>query len=131
MALIALSGLKKVGNTNENHNDNIGALTMDQYGNYFDTSGIVVDQSGALVPEVSAPSTGFNWGSIFTNLLQAIPSVIKDTQPTPTYAYGTPVKNVQPKSASTGINTNTLLLIAAAGIGVYFFTRKNVDNWKI
>ena len=114
MALIALSGVRKIGD-----------LSMDQYGNYIDSStGLVVDQSGALPTTVSAPSTGFNWGSIFTNLLSAAPSLIKATQPTPTYAYGTPVTTVKPTTTSTGISTNTLLLVAAAGIGVYFFTRK-------
>jgi len=114
MALIALSGVRKIGD-----------LSMDQYGNYIDSStGLVVDQSGALPTTVSAPSTGFNWSSIFSNLLQAAPSLIKATQPTPTYAYGTPVTTVKPTTSSTGISTNTLLLVAAAGLGVYFFTRK-------
>jgi len=125
MALIALSGVNRVGNTNENHNDNIGEITMDQYGNYFDTStGLVVDQSGALPTTVSTPSTGFDWTNIFTSLLKATPSLIKATQPTPTYGYGVTPTSLQPKAATTGISTNTLLLIAAAGIGVYFFTRK-------
>jgi hypothetical protein len=84
----------------------------------------VVDQSGALVTETASPSNGFDWTNIFNSLLKATPSLIKATQPTPTYGYGVTPPSLKPKAASTGISTNTLLLIAAAGIGVYFFTRK-------
>jgi hypothetical protein len=114
MALIALSGVNRVGNTNENHNDNIGATGDGTYGD-----GIYTDTTS---PATS--SSNFDWGNIFNSLLQATPSIIKAVSPTPVYAYGTPVTTVKPVTASTGISTNTLLLIAAAGLGVYFFTRK-------
>lgn len=111
MALIALSGLDR--SSNQNYNNNIGGVVIDTYGDP-----VVLD-----APAITTGG-GFDWTNIFTNLLQAVPSVIKATQPTPTYGYGTTPTNVQPRTASTGISTNTLLLIAAAGIGVYFFTKK-------
>lgn len=111
MALIALSGLDR--SSNQNYNNNIGGVVIDTYGDP-----VVLD-----APAITTGG-GFDWTNIFTNLLQAVPSVIKATQPTPTYGYGTTPTTVQPRTASTGISTNTLLLIAAAGIGVYFFTKK-------
>jgi hypothetical protein len=110
MALIALSGVDRF--SNDNYNDNIGGI--------FDTYGdpVVVD-----APAITT-NTGFDWTNIFTNLLQATPSIIKATQPTSNYNYDNTPRPVQPKTTSTGISSNTLLLIAAAGIGVYFFTKK-------
>ena len=117
MALIALSGVNRVGNTNDNYNDNIGGISDGMDFSTIDTT-------------VAAPSTaGFDWTNIFTSLLQVTPSLIKASQPTPTYYGGgsTPTQYDYAKlktSSSTGISTNTLLLIAAAGLGVYFFTKK-------
>ena len=108
MALIALSGVNRVGNSN----DNIGGISDGMDFSTIDTT-------------VTAPSTaGFDWTNIFTSLLQVTPSLIKASQPTPTYGYSTTATTMKPVTASTGISTNTLLLIAAAGLGVYFFTKK-------
>jgi len=60
----------------------------------------------------------------FGSLLKAAPSLIQATKPQPTYGYGYPVTTVKPATPSTGISTNTLLLVAAAGLGIYFFTKK-------
>jgi hypothetical protein len=111
MALIALSGLDR--SSNQNYNNNIGGVVIDTYGDP-----VVLD-----APAITTGG-GFDWTNIFTNLLQAVPNVIRATQPTPNFQSGTMPTTVQPRSASTGLNTNTLLLIAAAGIGVYFFTKK-------
>ena len=113
MALIALSGVNRLGNKNDNDNYIIGATNDGTYGD-----GIFTDTTSS--------TGGFDWTNIFSSLLQATPSIIKAVQPTPTYGYGygLPATTVQPKTVSTGISTNTLLLIAAAGLGVYFFTKK-------
>jgi len=112
MALIALSGVNRVGNTNDNYNNNINGISDGMDFSTIDTT-------------VAAPSTaGFDWTNIFTSLLQVTPSLIKASQPTPTYGYSTTATTMKPVTASTGISTNTLLLIAAAGLGVYFFTKK-------
>jgi hypothetical protein len=111
MALIALSGLDR--SSNQNYNNNIGGVVIDTYGDP-----VVLD-----APAITTGG-GFDWTNIFTNLLQAVPNVIRATQPTPNFQSGTMPTTVQPRTASTGLNTNTLLLIAAAGIGVYFFTKK-------
>ena len=121
MALIALSGVEM-----GKYKKTIGDLTMDANGNYYDTSGMVVDQSGNLPTDTgsSSSSSSFDWTSIFGSLLKAAPSLIKATQPTPVYSYGTPVTTAKPATSTTGISTNTLLLVAAAGLGIYFFTKK-------
>jgi hypothetical protein len=111
MALIALSGLDRSSSTN--YNNNIGGVVIDTYGDP-----VVLD-----APAITTGG-GFDWTNIFTNLLQAVPNVIRATQPTPNFGNNLQPTTVQPRTASTGLNTNTLLLIAAAGIGVYFFTKK-------
>jgi len=123
MALIALSGVE-MGKYAQS-GKRMGDITMDANGNYYDTAtGLLIDQSGSLPNTVTPPSSGFDFTSIFGSLLKAAPSLIQAAKPQPTYAYGTPVTTVKPATPSTGISTNTLLLVAAAGLGIYFFTRK-------
>ena len=110
MALIALSGVE-MGKYAQS-NKRMGAAGD------FTSDGTIIDTTAPT------PSSGFDWTNIFGSLLNAAPSLIKATQPTPVYSYGTPVTTAKPATATTGISTNTLLLIAAAGLGVYFYTRK-------
>jgi len=70
-----------------------------------------------------------NW---FDSILQAAPSIIKALpQNLPTYGYGgaTTQSNpyagyTQPVQPSTGINTDTILLVAGAGLLAYFIFKK-------
>ena len=110
MALIALSGVE-MGKYAQS-NKRMGAAGD------FTSDGTIIDTTAPT------PSSGFDWTNIFGSLLNAAPSLIKATQPTPVYSYGTPVTTAKPATATTGISTNTLLFIAAAGLGVYFYTRK-------
>jgi hypothetical protein len=121
MALVALSGVE-IGSHSK-----MGELSMDANGNYFDTSGMVVDQSGNLPTASGTSSSSFDWTSIFGSLLKVAPVLL---QPKPTInqygqPYGSPYGSTMPPVQKAGISTNTLLLIAAAGLGVYFFTKKS------
>ena len=124
MALIALSGVE-IGK----YKKTMGDLTMDANGNYYDTSGMLVDQSGNLPTDTgsSSSSSSFDWTSIFGSLLKVAPVLL---QPKAAISpYGTPYGSTYPTTTavkpSTGISTNTLLLLAAAGLGVYFITKKS------
>jgi hypothetical protein len=70
-------------------------------------------------------STSRNW---WESLLTAAPAIITaSTQGgQPTYAGGgvNPYDNYQPQQQSTGISTNTVLLIGAAGLAAYFLLKK-------
>lgn len=104
MALIALSGVDRF--SNDNYNDNISGI--------FDTYGdpVVVD-----APAITTGG-GFDWTKIITNIFDYIPKSFPPIVINPDTPY------VPPKTVNNGISSNTLLLIAAAGIGVYFFTKK-------
>jgi hypothetical protein len=121
MALVALSGVE-IGKYSQ-HNRKIGDLTMDAYGNYYDSTGSVVDQSGSL-PTASTSSSSFDWTNIFGSLLKVAPVLLQSKSTVSPYStpYG---QYPQPVKSTTGISTNTLLLIAAAGLGVYFITKKS------
>jgi hypothetical protein len=78
---------------------------------------------------VNDQAIGSNLTDILDSVLKAAPSIITAAQPTPSYYGGTSSQYSYPttktsSSMSTGISTNTLLLLAAAGIGIYFFTKK-------
>lgn len=62
---------------------------------------------------------------IFDSVLKAAPGIITATRPTPSFddrGYN----QYQPtqQQASPGISTNTILLFAVAGLGIYFLTKK-------
>ena len=101
MALVAMSGINKVGVMDINLVDNLSTSTA---------------------------SSGSNW---FETILNAAPSIIKALPSTqPTYGgynqgYYDPYANVQqPVQKSTGISTNTILLIGAAGVAAYLIFKK-------
>jgi hypothetical protein len=62
---------------------------------------------------------------VLDSVLKATPGIITATKPTPSY-YGGGTSMYQPtqSTASTGISTNTILLLAVAGLGIYFLTKK-------
>jgi hypothetical protein len=101
MALVAMSGINKVGVMDIDLVDNLSTNTA---------------------------SSGSNW---FETILNAAPSIIKALPGSqPTYggynqSYYDPYANMQqPVQKSTGISTNTLLLIGAAGVAAYFIFKK-------
>lgn len=63
---------------------------------------------------------------IFDSVLKAAPGIITATKGTPDYGYGSGSYQYQPtqQTANTGFSTNTILLIAVAGLGFYFLTKK-------
>ena len=71
-------------------------------------------------------SMGSTLTDIFDSVLKAAPGIITATKPQPDYGYGGGSYQYQPtqQTASTGISTNTILLFAVAGLGIYFLTRK-------
>ena len=105
MALVAMSGINK-----------LGVMDIDLVDS-LDTS--------------SASSGSYNW---LDTILKAAPTVIKAFQPNqPVYTpnqnyYNQPPNNnpinQQPVTKTTEIDTNTILLIGAAGIAAYFLLKK-------
>jgi hypothetical protein len=108
MALVAMSGINKMGEDNTPY--------IDQYGNLVDYSG------GATA---STTSTNTDWWS---NILKSAPSIITALNPAPARSqyYPTSGGYVTPtaQSSSTGISTNTILLLGAAGLAAYFLLKK-------
>jgi len=71
-----------------------------------------------------------DWTDIFNNIIEKTPDIIKSTQPTPG-GYGGNNPNINkyypgttPPETSSGISTNTILLIGAAGLAAYFIFSK-------
>lgn len=131
MALVAMSGINKVGD-----------IVVDYRGNYYDdTTGEYVGQptyaSSSPSSSSSSSNTGGNW---WDSLLSSAPGIIKALNPQPAktpiyYAGGnqyttgtgqgtfTPGQSSAP-GTSTGISTNTILLLGAAGIAAFLLLRK-------
>jgi len=64
---------------------------------------------------------------VLDSVLKAAPGIITATKPTPSYYGGGTSQYSYPTtqtSASTGFSTNTILLLAVAGLGIYFLTKK-------
>jgi hypothetical protein len=76
----------------------------------------------------SHSKVGSTLTDVLDSVLKAAPGIITATKPTPTYgAYGGSSQYSYPTtqtSASTGMSTNTILLLAVAGLGIYFLTKK-------
>jgi hypothetical protein len=116
MALVAMSGI----------ND---PSYFDEYGNLINYTGgaDILDESGS---PVSQSSGGSNW---FQTILNAAPSILKALpQNQPTYGGYGGGYNVNPygsyaqpaQQQTSGISTNTILLIGAAGLAAYFIFKK-------
>jgi hypothetical protein len=156
MALVAMSGINnRMGDMSMDLSSNDGTFdpsnidfsssdqisTGDQYlnqdsgltyssGQYYDQSGNLVDQSGDLPTNVTAPTSSTSTTSWFQNIFGSNASdVIKAFNPQSaktnqgsyiTASAGTGVKT----PTSTGISTNTIFLIGAAGLAAYFLLKK-------
>jgi hypothetical protein len=73
------------------------------------------------VPSISGNLGAIDWGNIFGKLVDTGANLIQqNNQPSSGgYQY-----TMQQPTASTGISTNTLLLVGAAGLGLYLIFRK-------
>ena len=107
-----------------------GGLTYSS-GQYYDQSGNLVDQSGDLPTNVTAPTSSTSTTDWFSSILKSAPSIITALNPqapktnqgsyiTASAGTGTGVKT----PTSTGISTNTIFLIGAAGLAAYFLLKK-------
>jgi hypothetical protein len=67
-------------------------------------------------------------GSTLTDILDSVfksaPDIIRATQPQPDFRGGDVQFQPQQQVQSTGFGGNTILLLAVAGLGIYFLTRK-------
>ena len=98
-------------------------------GQYYDQSGAIVDQSGNLPTNVTAPTVPSTSTSWFDSILKSAPSIITALNPTAARSQsnisaGQNISNKQVAPSSTGISTNTIFLIGAAGLAIYFLTKK-------
>jgi hypothetical protein len=105
-----------------------GGLTYSG-GQYYDQSGNLVDQSGNLPTNVTAPTAPSTSTSWFDSLLKSAPGILTALNPgtSKSQSYIAPGQNIQNKQvapSSTGISTNTIFLIGAAGLAIYFLTKK-------
>jgi len=69
-------------------------------------------------------AVGSTISDIFDSVLKAAPSIITATQPRNDFGGGGYTQYQPQPQQSTGISTNTILLLAAAGLSIYFLTRK-------
>jgi hypothetical protein len=90
---------------------------------YFFKDKKIKDMALVALSGVNNEAMGSTLTDILDSVLKAAPSIITATQPVPNFGGGS-VATYQAPAPSTGISTNTLLLLAAAGIGIYFFTKK-------
>ena len=137
MALVAMSGIKKVGDIVQ---DAQGNFVDTETGEYVGTSNYDSNQDFGN-PDTSDHGGGFFSSDIFKNILKAAPSIVNafqgGGQAPPTqkvynagggnyYSPNTGVYNPnamqQPKSS--GISTNTILLVAGAGLAVFLLLKK-------
>ena len=77
--------------------------------------------SGVYDGEVSSSGGGIDWGNIFGKLVDTGASLIQRNNQPSGGGYQYPM---QQPTASTGINTNTLLLVGAGGLVLYLILRK-------
>ena len=85
--------------------------------------------SGMFDGEVSASGSsggGINWNNIFGKLVDTGASLIqRNNQPTGGGGFFAPFQQSTPSiNQSQGINLNTILLVAGAGLGLYLILRK-------
>jgi hypothetical protein len=73
------------------------------------------------VPSISGNLGVIDWGNIFGKLVDTGASLIQQNNQPSGGGYQYPM---QQPTASTGISTNTLLLVGAAGLGLYLILRK-------
>jgi hypothetical protein len=80
-------------------------------------SGVNPQQNQAIGSDVT---------DIFNSLFKAAPGIIESTKSRGTVIErnGQNYQYMPPPKQSSGISTNTILLLAVAGVGIYFLTRK-------
>jgi len=153
MALIAMSGTSTQGTATlqemQNYRDKLVSLKNKYLNSGFITPGsqeenqyiMAIDKvtkaiqfaSISGVPsfdgEVSASSSsggGIDWGNIFGKLVDTGASLIqRNVQPSGGGMFFPTTQQAQPNmNISQGINLNTILLVAGAGLGLYLILRK-------
>lgn len=107
-----------------------GGLTYSS-GQYYDQGNNLIDQSGDLPTNVTSPTSNSSFSTDwFSSILKSAPSIITALNPQSPKnnnqgSYITPGGNTNVKNTtSTGISTNTIFLIGAAGLAVYFLLGK-------
>ena len=120
MALVAMSGI------NDNDNDYmgyVGSKIGDDSTPYIDQYGNLVDYSGGA--SASSTPTSTDW---FSSILKSAPSIITALNPAPARSQYNPTTGqymtATAQPSSTGISTNTILLLGAAGLAAYFLLKK-------
>jgi hypothetical protein len=104
----------------------------DQYGNLVNYSGgaEILDSSGNPVSQSTSTSTGSSWfQNIFGSNAESILKAFNKTNTGGYNAGGSGSSAVNPNllktpTTSTGISTNTVLLLGAAGLAAYFLLSK-------
>jgi hypothetical protein len=69
-------------------------------------------------------SVGSTITDIFDSVLRSTPDIIRATQPQNDFRGGGYQQYQPVQQTAPGISTNTILLLAVAGVGIYFLTRK-------
>jgi hypothetical protein len=89
----------------------------------FDFGSMVDDSSGVSTNSSGSYESGvINWNKVFGKLIDTGTKYIENKANTPSGGGGSFFPSLKP--TTNGININTILLIAGAGLGLYFIIRK-------
>jgi len=120
MALVAMSGIKRIGDDN--------TPTFDQYGNLVNYTGgaEVLDASGNPVQQSTSSGSWFQniFGSNAAEILKAYNKSSTGYGSAQNYINYPDQQYNPPIQKSTGISTSTILFLGAAGVAAYFLLRK-------
>lgn len=76
------------------------------------------------VPSISGEVGAFDWGSLINKVVDTGASLVQRNNQPSGGGYGGSFFQSSSPTQSTGISTNTLLLVGAAGLGLYLILRK-------